>query len=306
MKWEKRGLIYQPDSSLWWSKKYGILPTPCYSPKKNLLRIFFASTDENIFGRASFIDVNPDNPSEIIYRHLEPVLDIGELGTFDDCGVNVSSLVKINNKWLMYYVGYQRTFRVPYMLFMGLAKSNDDLEKFERVFKAPLLDRKPDSYISHAAPFVIQDNDIFKMWFWSGKKWVVINDKTYISASIGYAESNDGYNWIVKSHKCIVPNEETEFSVGRPWVLKTERGYSMFYSVRKKKELYRIGYAESDNGLDWIRKDNKVGIDVSASGWDSEMICYPAVIRVKDRTFMFYNGNNNGATGFGYAELIEN
>ena len=45
-------------------------------------------------------------------------------------------------------------------------------------------------------------------------------------------------------------------------------------------------------------------IDVSPTGWDAEMICYPAVINVKGKTYLFYNGNNNGETGFGVAELI--
>ena len=49
----------------------------------------------------------------------------------------------------------------------------------------------------------------------------------------------------------------------------------------------------------------KKPFDVSASGWDSDMTCYPSIITVKEKTYMFYNGNNNGETGFGYAELIE-
>jgi hypothetical protein len=36
------------------------------------------------------------------------------------------------------------------------------------------------------------------------------------------------------------------------------------------------------------------------------MICYPAVIKIYDKTYLFYNGNNNGKTGFGYAELKTN
>lgn len=79
----------------------------------------------------------------------------------------------------------------------------------------------------------------------------------------------------------------------------------MFYSVRYVDKLYRLGYAESKDGVNWIRKDNEIGIDVSADGWDSEMICYPAVVKTNNKTFLFYNGNNNGASGFGYAELIK-
>jgi hypothetical protein len=33
------------------------------------------------------------------------------------------------------------------------------------------------------------------------------------------------------------------------------------------------------------------------------MIAYASVLAHKGRTYMFYNGNNLGKTGFGYAEL---
>jgi len=42
---------------------------------------------------------------------------------------------------------------------------------------------------------------------------------------------------------------------------------------------------------------------VSADGWDSEMIAYSAVVPYRDRVYLFYNGNNCGRTGFGYAVL---
>ena len=64
---------------------------------------------------------------------------------------------------------------------------------------------------------------------------------------------------------------------------------------------YRIGYAESQDGITWERKDNEVGIDVSESGWDSEMIEYPFVFEHKRGKYMFYNGNDYGNEGIGYA-----
>jgi hypothetical protein len=44
---------------------------------------------------------------------------------------------------------------------------------------------------------------------------------------------------------------------------------------------------------------------LSNKGWDSEMMAYPAFIRVNGKGILFYNGNNYGYGGFGYAELIE-
>jgi hypothetical protein len=77
----------------------------------------------------------------------------------------------------------------------------------------------------------------------------------------------------------------------------------MWYSIRSHSRPYRIGYAESADGLCWERRDHEAGIEASASGWDSEMICYAAVIDVNGRRLLFYNGNRHGATGFGVAEL---
>ena len=62
-------------------------------------------------------------------------------------------------------------------------------------------------------------------------------------------------------------------------------------------------YAFSDNGLNWVRDDKSVGIDVSLSGWDSEMICYPFIFDHLDRRYMLYNGNGYGKTGFGIAVM---
>ena len=36
-----------------------------------------------------------------------------------------------------------------------------------------------------------------------------------------------------------------------------------------------------------------------------EMTAYSSIYRHQDRTYMFYNGNNCGETGFGYAVLEE-
>ena len=141
------------------------------------------------------------------------------------------------------------------------------------------------------------------MWYWVGKEWTKINNKPYIKAEIYYAESLNGINWKQYAENCININDQKEFSIGRPWVIKENGMFKMWYSVRFIDKLYRIGYAESHDGIAWKRKDSEVGIDVSETGWDSEMICYPAVIKVKNKTYMFYNGNNNGETGFGYAEL---
>jgi hypothetical protein len=85
--------------------------------------------------------------------------------------------------------------------------------------------------------------------------------------------------------------------------MKDRDGYHMWFSYRSGTGLkYRIGYAHSHDSIIWERKSNS-GIDVSISGWDSEMICYPFVFDFKGNRYMLYNGNDFGKTGFGLAIL---
>jgi hypothetical protein len=87
--------------------------------------------------------------------------------------------------------------------------------------------------------------------------------------------------------------------------MKEQGLYRAWYSIRSLNLPYRIGYAESVDGVSWTRKDREVGIQRSESGWDSQMICYPCVLHVKGQPYMFYNGNRHGQTGFGYAVWVD-
>lgn len=301
--WIKKGIIYRPNLNNWWSQHYAMLPVPKYLKKKEIIRIYFGTTDNKLNGRIASIDVNASNPSEVVSESKSFLVDLGEDGTFDDSGVVPSCIIKLGDKQLLFTVGFQRCVNVPYMLFAGLLYSKINQEKFIRYSKAPVLPRNKFRPISQGAPCVIFHNGIYKMWHWFGTKWITVNKKKYINYRIGYAESDDCYNWVMKKEPCIVPNaSNNEFAVARPWVLFENNKFKMWYSVRFVDKLYRIAYAESLDGINWKKQKIK-GLNVSKSGWDSKMICYPSVINVDKKKYMFYNGNDNGKTGFGYAIL---
>jgi hypothetical protein len=94
-----------------------------------------------------------------------------------------------------------------------------------------------------------------------------------------------------------------EFAVSKPQVLYGPNGFVMWYSYRGRGDIttYRIGYASSEDGNIWTRRDDEVGIDVSAQGWDSDMICYAHVFENLGARYMLYTGNGYGRTGFGIA-----
>jgi hypothetical protein len=70
-------------------------------------------------------------------------------------------------------------------------------------------------------------------------------------------------------------------------------------------QSYRIGYAESADGVTWERLDEQAGISRSESGWDSEMIAYPSVYVHRGRRHLLYNGNGFGRSGIGHAVADE-
>lgn len=304
MKWRKLGLVYVPDGSQWWARGYAHIPT-VDRLNDQLIRVYFAGLDENNYGRIGFVDLDSSNPVRIVEVGREPVLDIGELGTFDDCGVVPSCVVDLAGRKALYYIGFQRAERVPYMLFSGLAFYNGENGSFERMQKTPVLERTPEDPFSRSAPWIIFDEGCYKMWYWSCLHWQADSVGVHYFNVIKYASSRDGLNWTTHPRPCIEPLASDEYAVGRPSVVKDGGVYKMWYSFRSFPDHYAIGYAESRDGINWARLDDRAGIEKSDQGWDSQMICYPCVVDIKGQRYMFYNGNRHGWSGFGCAVLEE-
>ena len=298
MHWRKLGLVYCPNGEVDWMRQYAHLPTPIVlEPGK--IRVYFAGLDEQKFGRIGYVDVDANDPTRVLRVSREPVLDLGEPGLFDDCGVNPSSIIRIEDRLRMYYIGWQRSQQTPYSLFVGMAESIDGT-RFQRTKRTPVFERNDDEPFLRSAPFVLQDAGKFRAWYVSAIRWTSVKGEPYPVYVVRHVESTDGIDWSRPASVCIDLDGD-EFGIGRPWVIHDADRYRMWYSIRSRSRPYRIGYAESEDGLRWSRMDDRVSIAASESGWDSEMICYAAVIDVNGNRLMFYNGNRHGATGFGVA-----
>jgi predicted GH43/DUF377 family glycosyl hydrolase len=304
VRWEKQGLIYAPDGRSDWARQYAFPPTP-YRLSDDVLRIYLAFCDENTVGRLGYVDVDPRDPSRVLGVSERPLLDIGQPGAFDENGLLPTSLVEYDGKLYLYYVGYQLGHKVRYFQFQGLAISEDGGQSFRRAQRTPVIDRSDAELTNRTSAFVMRDEGVFKMWYVGGSDWIMARGKPLPVYNLRYLTSEDGRTWGPEGRVVLDFASDDEHAFGRPWILKTDGRYRMFYSVRSHSKGYRLGYAESLDGLTWTRLDEQVGIDVSADGWDSEMIQYSSVVSLEGRTVMFYNGNNCGQTGFGWAVLTE-
>ncbi|MEM2971978.1 MAG: hypothetical protein QW270_06100 [Candidatus Bathyarchaeia archaeon] len=302
MKWKKMGLIYCPSGKHGWDKHSAMTPTPIFI-NENTIRVYVGFRDERGVSRIGFVDVDAENPSIVKNVSKVPVLDVGRPGTFDDNGVIPGDIIKYNDKIYMYYVGFQLVKKAKFLAFTGLAISKD-FDSFHRYSEAPILDRSDEGLYIRAIHSVVIENNILKVWYAAGNGWEIIDGVPHPCYCIKYQESRDGVHFKRKGVTCITPNKNNhEYRIGRPRVFKMKDKYIMLYTYGTTKGDYLAGYAESTDGINWTRKDDEVGINLSKSGWDSLHLCYPAIISYHEKVYMFYNGNDMGKTGFGYAVL---
>ncbi len=310
MKWIKKGLIFVPSEENISMVSHAAIPFVDFI-NENIARIYFSSRNKNGQSLPYYLEVKLNDLQVKTYLCEEPILDLGELGTFDDSGIMSSCVVTHNNKKYLYYIGWNPQVTVSYRLSIGLAISDISGRKFKKYSKGPICDRNLVEPFFNTAPFIIIEKNLWRMWYISCTEWKIVNNYPEPRYHIKYAESNDGINWIKNGVVCIDYKDENE-AIGRPCVLKENDKYRMWYSYRKilnyrnvKSSGYKIGYAESYDGIIWERKDQSAGIETSRTGWDSEMIEYCHVVKIDNKLHMFYNGNGFGRTGFGYAVLEE-
>lgn len=302
MRWRKMGLIYAPDGSQAWAKSHAMLPTPL-DMGDGRLRIYVAFVDANTVGRIGYVDVEARDPSRVIEVSDSPVLDIGQPGAFDDNGAIPISVVRTGEEVRLYYAGYQLGIHVRYLLFSGLAISHDGGATFERHARVPVLDRSDSELLLRSAAYVLPGGPPWRMWYVAGDRHISAGGTTRPTYNVRYIESEDGIHWPAEGEVAVDLESDDEYGLGRPFVTVWDGLYRMFYSVRSHSIGYRMGYADSTDGRTWIRRDDQAGIDISASGWDSEMIYAASVVLSEHGTYMFYNGNDYGRSGFGYALL---
>jgi hypothetical protein len=301
--WTKRGRIFVP-SGQGIFKTHATRPIP-YLRRNGTLRLFFSSRSEEDIPYPTFIDINPEKPSEIVAVNDTALMPLGRMGAFDDSGITPVSILRLDGEDRLYYVGWKRRrIGVSIEASIGLAYLRSDGDDLVRAYEGPILAQDINHPLMTAAPFVLFDEGRFKMWYCSGTDWRTTQSGPEPIYTVHYAESRDGIAWTPYRRPVIEYKYDGEV-VSAPWVLKAGGKYLMWYSTRgyatREAKNYTIGYADSEDGISWRRFDELAGISRSPEGWDSEMICYPAIFGHGGKVYMFYCGNGVGRGGIGYA-----
>ncbi len=307
MKWKKLGLVYCPDGTYSWAQTHAMIPTP-FRLNDDVIRVFVTCCDEQGRGRPGYVDVLANDPEKVIRISPNPLLELGQPGTFDENGILACSVIRMDDgRLFMYYVGFELGTRIRYRLLTGLAISDDDGESFQRYSKTPVLERSDEELFFRGGPWAIKTDEGVRLWYVAGSEWIDLNGKAMPVYDIRYMESDDGIHWPEQGTVQLPIEKTDEHGFGRPCVLsKPDGGYRLFYSVRRKSlGAYRLGYAESRDGYQWVRMDEVLNLDVTLGQFDSDAIMYAAPIQTEEALFVFYNGNRFGQDGMAVARLVE-
>ncbi len=312
--WEKIGKIFDPRQvgDRPWLQEFAQAPASLVFD--DFIRIYFSCrppADERgqYVSYSAYVDLDRNDLRRIIAVSEQPLLKLGGRGEFDEFGTYPFSAVRSDDKVVGYYAGWTRCQSVPFNVAIGMATSSDDGRTFEKIGRGPVLPYSADEPFVMSGPKIRRFNNLWYLYYIAGKKWIVSNGRPEPVYRIRMACSSDGIHWQKQNRDLIPPRIEADEAQASPDVIEGNGKYHMFFCYRGSENFrgrdngYRIGYACSDNLLDWQRDDDKAGVSISDEGWDSEMISYPHILKLDGQVYMFYLGNQVGREGFGLARL---
>lgn len=315
MKWKKLGRIFNPADHKLANNCIEFAQSPQTLVFDDFVRIYFSTRERDKTGKflshVSYIDMDKEF-KEIKNIAQNTVVELGTLGCFDEHGIFPINILKDENKIIAYTTGWNRKVSTSADASIGLAYSSNNGVTFDKLGAGPVLTSSLHEPFLVGDAFVKKYGNVYHMWYIFGTDW--INDPSESAPQrvykIAHATSIDGISWERENRKIVADKINRHECQALPTVIEYNNRYHMYFCYRDaigfrkiKEKAYRIGYAFSDDLQNWTRDDSNAGIDVSADGWDSDMLCYPHVFECNGKIFLLYNGNEFGRFGFGLAVL---
>ncbi|PZP87249.1 MAG: glycosylase [Azospirillum brasilense] len=314
--WEKRGLVFDvqalPNRPEWFD---AFAQAPNAIVLDDRVRVYFccrpkADATGMFVSYGAYVDLDRRDLTRIIGMAEQPIMELGGLGMFDEFGTYPISTIKDGTDVYAYFGGWTRGTSVPFNVSIGVAKSSDGGVRFDKLGTGPVLGHALDEPFVVTSPKIRKYGDTWWLIYTAGMQWFMHDGRAEIVYKLRAAHSPDGLHWTRLGHNLLPDKLGPDEAQACGDVLFHGGRYHMFYCYREatnfrhaKDRTYRIGYAHSDDMRHWTRDDSKAGIDVSAEGWDSDMVAYPHVFALDGEIYMLYLGNEVGRAGFGLAQL---
>ena len=142
MKWSKLGKIFDPTEHRLQNNCLEFAQSPQALVLSDRVRIYFSTRERDSVGKylshVAFVDFDK-NMQNIIGVSNHTVIELGELGCFDEHGIFPFNVVRDGNRVLAYTTGWNRKVSVSVDASIGLAISHDDGLTFQKYGKGPVL-----------------------------------------------------------------------------------------------------------------------------------------------------------------------
>lgn len=140
-------------------------------------------------------------------------------------------------------------------------------------------------------PSVIFKDGQYQMWYSGQMRPYRENGRSVI----GLAVSEDGIHWKRKAEPVMTPDQSWEQqAIMCPHVLydEEEKQYKMWYAAGCNHEPDAIGYAVSDDGIDWKKYLKNPVLNPNPQHlWEQHKVVAPCVIKADGWFYMFYVGH---------------
>lgn len=306
--WARRGLVVAPPFGhpSWATHAQAPTVLPLAA---DCWRVFVGGRDAGNCSRIFCVDLDPRDDFRVVRVHAEVVLDCGEPGAFDVHGVAPAAVLPVGEQIWLYYSGIAQRRDVPYQIAVGLAVSDDGGRTFRRACRGPVMAPGPHDPYFVSAPSVWREDGRFRAVYCSATHWRQHDSQWESFYILRTMASPDGVHWSADADPALdlAPGEA---GLGRPCVLPGPDGLRMWFSHRGVErfrcadgDAYRLQRAVCADGRSWQRDASDLAWSPppGPGDWDSWMQAYPCVLPWRDGLVMFYNGNDFGRGGFGWA-----
>lgn len=226
-----------------------------------------------------------------------PVITYGTFGNWDN-NRRLGAVIKVNDTLKMWFVA---TNNMPFESHLGYAWSMDGISW--SIYPEPVLSTGQegdwDNYVVFESS-VIYDGNQYYMWYGG------FDDNDYNPPKIGYATSADGINWVKDIENNPVLEGGIEGSYLQDWVcfpnvLQNDGVFEMWFSGHVN-DHYRIGFAQSEDGIEWDYITDYPVLDIGANEtWEDKQVCRPSVIIDDNQYKMWYSGYDGSRYKIGLA-----
>jgi predicted GH43/DUF377 family glycosyl hydrolase len=266
--------------------KYTYEPFVMYDSAAGLYKMWFAyqalgyGVTFNIGYAVSF-----DGIEWLVYAK-NPVLRVGNPGSFDGAGLFDPFVIKVGNQYRMYYTGHNGS-----LLQTGLAFSSDGI-KWQKYAGNPILTVRPGTWesITANAPRVFYDGNRYVMFY------VGYNGSVY---EVGLATSADGLVWERHPNNPVLRRGPSgSWDQNSVITCGAFTGNGRYYLLYNGGPYTPIGFASSVDGVTWTKyAGNPVFFTGGPGTWDESRVEYGAVVREGTLLKYWY-------CGFGYSNVL--